>query len=212
MLKRHHQRQLHLAGASARFRGERRRSPCKRDGRVLSVRSPCPHERSRSMQAKARRIAIARMRRVGNSIRENSPSPYWRPGPLGSNCLQLRRKKVRGASVAPATFDSWFSLRTCREGRNGEVSANALAIAPCYPPHTSQPATEAAVAGRLDCAFLVHHGRKRRPVATGMVRPPTNTSTTRPSAARDARRVSRLGRSISIPCSSSISAPLFASP
>jgi hypothetical protein len=52
------------------------------------------------------------------------------------------------------------------------------------------------------CEYRVHHGRKKRPIATGMVRPPTNTSeTVSPVSAKVADTWIRLGLSISIPCS-----------
>src|SRR5579871_2552065 len=45
----------------------------------------------------------------------------------------------------------------------------------------------------------VHHGRKMRPVAIGMVRPPTYTFSIRVPW-REARACMRLGRRISMPC------------
>ena len=55
------------------------------------------------------------------------------------------------------------------------------AIAPCYSAASPRNVTAGkAVASPATghCVFLVNHGRKSSPFATGMVRPPTNTSTT----------------------------------
>jgi len=75
---------------------------------------------------------------------------------------------------------------------NGEEPAKGREFEPC--------ARTGLRCGAAVCEYQVYSGRKKCPDATGMVRPPTNTSETLPLA-RVAWRWRRLGRRISIPCS-----------
>ena len=77
---------------------------------------------------------------------------------------------------------------------------------PLHPNGTVEPVANIHDSATFVVGNVVHHGRKNRPDATGMVRPPTNTKSGTLSVAveNEDRTWILLGLLISIPCSNTI--------
>jgi hypothetical protein len=120
-------------------------------------------------------------------------------------CLNMCRAREAFASNASPHYERVLRLATAKLKRKlHENTACAFTGYSMDPMNTGDHAA-------LPVEKYVHHGRKMRPVAIGMVRPPTYTFSIRVPL-RVARTCIWLGRSISMPCSITVACPLATAP
>ena len=78
--------------------------------------------------------------------------------------------------VRAAVLECFPTLRMHAELRNWRTKGENTPVCNLLIHRNSKPPRECCSLKNIDCGNRVHHGRKKRPVATEIVRPPTNTS------------------------------------